>query len=149
MHTELVKINNDLIISGLTPGADDYALMKTSLDGEMQWIKTFGGESNDHCFAMDIANDNSIYLSGHTISGTENWDTYTMKIDQDGNKIMGKKKRKPAGFLTPYMFMTRYGILKQLLMEVALLLQEQGTSIQNTLKIVRVQLTTPILGMYT
>ena len=25
------KINNDLIISGLTPGADDYALMKTNL----------------------------------------------------------------------------------------------------------------------
>ena len=97
------KINNDLIISGLTPGADDYALMKTNLDGEMQWIKTFGGESNDHCFAMDIANDNSIYLSGHTISGTENWDTYTMKIDQDGNKLWEKKRGNPRGFNPLYV----------------------------------------------
>ena len=97
------KINNDLIISGLTPGADDYALMKTNLDGEMQWIKTFGGESNDHCFAMDVANDNSIYLSGHTISGTENWDTYTMKIDQDGNKLWEKKRGNPRGFNPLYI----------------------------------------------
>ena len=97
------KINNDLIISGLTPGAEDYALMKTNLDGEMQWIKTFGGESNDHCFAMDIANDNSIYLSGHTISGTENWDTYTMKIDQDGNKLWEKKRGNPRGFNPLYV----------------------------------------------
>ena len=81
------KISNDLYISGLTPGAEDYALMKTNEEGEMQWIKTYGGESNDHCFAMDIAIDNSIYLSGHTISGTENWESYTMKIDQDGNKF--------------------------------------------------------------
>lgn len=97
------KINNDLIISGLTSGADDYVLMKTNLDGEMQWIKTFGGESNDHCFAMDLANDNSIYLSGHTISGTENWDTYTMKIDQDGNKLWEKKRGNPRGFNPLYV----------------------------------------------
>jgi hypothetical protein len=97
------KNNNDLIISGLTPGAEDYALMKTNLNGEMQWIKTFGGESNDHCFAMDIANDNSIYLSGHTISGTENWDTYTMKIDQDGNKLWEKKRGNPRGFNPLYV----------------------------------------------
>ena len=65
------KIGNDLIISGLTPGAEDYALMKTNFDGDILWINTYGGESNDHCFAMDIGTDNSIYLSGHTISGTK------------------------------------------------------------------------------
>ena len=60
------RINDNLIISGLTPGAEDYALMKTNLSGDQVWVKTYGGESNDHCFAMDISDDNSIYLSGHT-----------------------------------------------------------------------------------
>ena len=97
------KIGNDLIISGLTPGAEDYALMKTNFDGDIQWINTYGGESNDNCFAMDIGTDNSIYLSGHTISGTENWDSYTMKIDQDGNKLWEKKRGNPRGFNPLYI----------------------------------------------
>ena len=111
------KIGNDLIISGLTPGAEDYALMKTNFDGDIQWINTYGGESNDHCFAMDIGTDNSIYLSGHTISGTENWDSYTMKIDQDGNKLW-EKKREIQGVLIHYTFMTKFGISRQLQMVV-------------------------------
>ena len=48
------RINDNLIISGLTPGAEDYALMKTDLSGVQVWVKTYGGENMDHCFAMDI-----------------------------------------------------------------------------------------------
>ena len=39
--------------------------MKTDLSGVQVWVKTYGGDNMDHCFAMDISNDNSIYLSGH------------------------------------------------------------------------------------
>ena len=99
----IYSINNSLIISGLSPGAEDYSLMKTDLNGEMEWIKTYGGENNDHCFAMDIGIDNSIFLSGHTISGTENWDSYTMKIDQNGDKLWEKKRGNPRGFNPLYI----------------------------------------------
>ena len=56
-------IDNNLMISGLTPGAEDYALMKTDLYGDTDWIKTYGGDNMDHCFAMDIGSDNSVFLS--------------------------------------------------------------------------------------
>ena len=97
------RINDNLIISGLTPGAEDYALMKTNLTGDQVWVKTYGGDNMDHCFAMDISNDNSIYLSGHTLSGVQNWDSYTMKIDFDGNKLWEKKRGNPRGFNPLYI----------------------------------------------
>ena len=97
------RINDNLIISGLTPGAEDYALMKTNLSGDQVWVKTYGGDNMDHCFAMDISNDNSIYLSGHTLSGVQNWDSYTMKIDFDGNKLWEKKRGNPRGFNPLYI----------------------------------------------
>ena len=91
-------IDNKLMISGLTPGAEDYVLMKTDLSGDTDWIKTYGGDKMDHCFAMDIGSDNSVFLSGHTLSGTKNWDTYTMKIDKKGNKVWEKKRGNPRGY---------------------------------------------------
>ena len=99
----IFKVENNLVISGLTAGAEDYALMKTNLSGEKDWVKTYGGDNKDHCFAMDISNDNSIYLSGHTLSGVDNWDTYTMKIDLDGNKLWEKKRGNPRGFNPLYI----------------------------------------------
>ena len=99
----IYRINNNLIISGLTPGAEDYALMKTNLNGEKDWIKIYGGDNKDHCFAMDISSDNSIYLSGHTLSNVDNWDSYTMKIDLDGNKLWEKKRGNPRGFDPKYI----------------------------------------------
>ena len=62
-------------------------------------VKSFG--------VCDIANDNSIYLSGHTISRTENWDTYTMKIDQDllvikYNTSVGLPKKQPILYAFDY-----------------------------------------------
>ena len=99
----IFKVENNLVISGLTAGAEDYALMKTNLSGEKDWVKTYGGDNKDHCFAMDISKDNSIYLSGHTLSGVDNWDTYTMKIDLDGNKLWEKKRGNPRGFNPLYI----------------------------------------------
>ena len=42
------RTNDNLIISGLTPGAEDYALMKTNLTGDQVWVKTYGGDNMDH-----------------------------------------------------------------------------------------------------
>ena len=99
----VVEYNGELIIAGLTAGAEDYALLKTDLMGNTIWSKTFGGSNSDHCFAMDVGSDGSIFLSGHTLSGTENWDTYTMKIDQSGNKIWETKRGNPRGFDAQYI----------------------------------------------
>ena len=95
--------NDELIISGLTEETLDYALMKMDLSGNVIWSKTFGGSSYDHNFAFDISSNGTVFLSGHTQSDTENWDTYTMKISNDGNLIWESKRGNPRGFNPEYI----------------------------------------------
>ena len=90
--------NNNYYISGLTENAEDYGLIKIDSIGNIIWHRTYGGTSSDHCFGMDIGENGLIFLTGHTLSGSENWDTYTMKIDTAGNKIWEQKIGNPRGF---------------------------------------------------
>ena len=103
-------VNNELIISGLSEEAFDFKLIKMSLDGNVLWHKSYGGSNYDHCFGMDIGNDGSIFLAGHTLSGTENWDTYTIKLDNNGNIIWQQKAGNPRGFNPQYIHDEAWGI---------------------------------------
>lgn len=102
--------NNSLYISGLTEGAKDYGIIKTDRNGNILWRKKYGGSSEDHCFGMDIGIDGSIFLTGHTLSGTDNWDTYTMKIDTIGNLIWETKCGNPRGFDPKFIHDEAWGI---------------------------------------
>lgn len=104
------KLGDDFVISGLTQGASDYKLIKINIDGNVMWSKTFGGSNSDHCFGMDTSADGSIYLTGHTLSGTENWDTYTMKVDGSGNQIWESKQGNPRGFDPKYIHDEAWGV---------------------------------------
>ena len=42
---------------------------------------------------MDLGPDGSIFLSGHTTSGTANWDTYTLKIGSARKCDLGEQGR--------------------------------------------------------
>ena len=97
------KLGADFMVSGLTEGANDYALLKIDASGNIIWNKTFGGSNLDHCFAMDLSTEGDIFLSGHTLTGTENWDAYTMKIDADGNQLWESKTGNPRGFDPKYI----------------------------------------------
>lgn len=110
-HAYRIKnTGSDFVVSGLTEGANDYALLKIDVSGNIIWNKTFGGSNLDHCFAMDLAADGNILLSGHTLSGTENWDAYTMKIDTDGNQLWESKTGNPRGFDPKYIHDEVWGI---------------------------------------
>lgn len=102
--------NNELYISGLTEGANDYGLIKADSAGNILWHKQYGGNFADHCFGMDIGDNGSIFLTGHTLSGTENWDTYTMKIDSSGNKIWEAKVGNSRGFEPKFIHDEAWGI---------------------------------------
>ena len=43
------------------------------------------------------------FLTGHTLSNTENWDTYTMKIDANGALLWESKQGNPRGFDPHYI----------------------------------------------
>ena len=104
------KINNALYISGLTEGASDYSLMKTDFFGNILWNKTYGGNADDHCFGMDVSANGSIFLTGHTKSGTENWDTYTIKTDTNGTVNWELKQGNPRGFDPKYIHDETWGV---------------------------------------
>jgi len=103
--------NNELLIFGLSQESEDYALMKMDMSGNVIWSKLFGGNSQDHGFAFDISSDGSIFLSGHTVSGTVNWDTYTMMISNDGNLIWEAKQGNPRGFDPQYIHDEAWGVV--------------------------------------
>lgn len=103
--------NNHYYISGLTENANDYGLIKIDSIGNILWNKTYGGISSDHCFGMDIGPDGMIFLTGHTLSGTDNWDTYTMKIDTSGKKIWEKKVGNPRGFEPQFIHDEAWGVI--------------------------------------
>ena len=102
--------NNELIISGLSEGASDYKVIKMSLDGNVIWHYSYGGVEEDHCFGMDLNDDGEIFLAGHTLSGTQNWDTYTVKIGNDGNLIWASTIGNPRGFNPEYIHDEAWGV---------------------------------------
>lgn len=106
----IVSLNNKFYISGLTESASDYGLIKMDSIGNVIWNKKYGGNSADHCFGMDMGDDGSIFLTGHTLSGTKNWDTYTMKIDSSGNQIWETKAGNPRGFKPKFIHDESWGV---------------------------------------
>ena len=103
------KSGSDYFISGLSEDAQDYVLLKCSSTGAVDWSKTYGGSNLDHCFGLSVKND-SVFLTGHTLSGTENWDTYTIKTDLDGNILWERKIGNPRGFNAQYIHDEAWGI---------------------------------------
>lgn len=104
------RSNNEYLISGLTEGAEAYALIKVDDQGLVQWSKTYGGSESDHCFGMDLGMDGSVFLTGHTLSGTANWDTYTLKIDANGDQVWEAKKGNPRGYDPAYIHDEAWGV---------------------------------------
>ena len=110
-HAYRIKAyQNEFIVSGLTAEAQDYTVLKMDAAGNVRWHKTYGGSSSDHCFGLDLGSDGSIFLTGHTLSGTQNWDTYTMKLNSNGDLLWEQKKGNPRGFDPRYIHDEAWGI---------------------------------------
>lgn len=110
-HAYRIKAHDGaLLVSGLSAGAERYNLLKFNYSGGLIWNKNYGGDGNNHCFGMDINANGEIFLTGHTTVGTENWDTYTMKINGNGEQIWETKKGNPRGFNPLYVHDEAWGI---------------------------------------
>ena len=90
--------NSEFIISGLTQDAKQYGLIKIDSIGNIIWSKNYGGSDQDHCFGMDLDDQGDVFLTGHTLSGTKNWDTYTIKTKNNGELLWEAKAGNPRGF---------------------------------------------------
>ena len=116
------------IIAGGTEDALQYGVIKINASGNVLWSRTFGGNNEDHCFGMDLGADGSIFLAGHTLSGTANWDTYTMKLSGSGRSCGNAHRAIPAAS-TLRTSMMKHGEFGPLPMEVASSRRVPATSI--------------------
>ena len=109
----IARHEDALIISGLAWNEDDnldFRVLKLTAEGEPLWSRSYGGDRDDHCFGMDLGADGSIFLTGHTLSGTQNWQTYTMKLNEEGTVQWERKRGNPRGFDPRFIHDEAWGV---------------------------------------
>jgi hypothetical protein len=88
-------IDGGYIIVGRTSsygaGYDDVYLIKTDMNGNQSWVKTFGGSSPDGGNSVQQTSDGGFIICGYTNSfGAVGSDVYLIKTDENGNTIWAK-----------------------------------------------------------
>jgi len=91
----ICEMNDGYLITGLTRsfGAGDYDawLIKTDINGNEQWNKTYGGTGYDFCWNVFNTTDGGYIMGGGTNTyGAGNFDYWMIKTDAAGNEIWNK-----------------------------------------------------------
>lgn len=87
------------------PYSGDALFMKLTLNGDVLWERTWGGEGYEQAWAVARAEDGGYYIFGETDSyGAGDRDFFLLKIDEDGNenwyRTYGRLNREwPYGML--------------------------------------------------
>lgn len=86
-------------------GDNDFWLVKTDADGNMEWHKTYGGTGEDNAASLAIC-DGGYILAGHTRSfGAADFDMWLVKTNSDGSEIStlmyGGSGSDSARFMVP------------------------------------------------
>ncbi len=81
-------IDGGFIIAGYLSSfgsAADVYLIKTDVDGNTLWTKTFGGNSHDYANSVQQTSDSGYIITGYTWSfGAGHFDVYLIKTDDSG-----------------------------------------------------------------
>jgi len=80
------------VIAGWTEsfgaGGFDVYLVKTDMNGEILWTKTYGGGSDDYGYSVQQTSDSGYVIVGKTYSfGVGSSDIYAIKTDQNGDTV--------------------------------------------------------------
>ena len=66
-------------------GEDDFWLIKTDEDGNMQWNRTYGGTGSDIASSLIETSDGGYAIAGYTFSfAAGNSDLWLVKTDEQG-----------------------------------------------------------------
>lgn len=87
---------------GINHGQEDIWLVKISIDGALQWEKTFGGSGNERAAQVLQTTDGGYIIAGYTDSpdgssgkNTGDKDAWLIKVDNTGNIQWQKKYGGP------------------------------------------------------
>jgi hypothetical protein len=89
----------------LPPYSGDALLMKLTLEGDVLWERTWGGDGYEQAWSVALAEDGGYFVFGETDSyGAGDRDFFLLKIAQDGSeewfKTYGRARREwPYGML--------------------------------------------------
>lgn len=92
-HSVEEASDKSLIITGYTRSFGSLAgrnvwLVKTSREGVLQWMNTFGGSSDDEGYSVVQTNDGGFAVAGYTSSfGAGGKDVYLVRTDSLGNQL--------------------------------------------------------------
>lgn len=92
-YSAIETIGNQYIIAGETQlafgsGNYDALIIKTDLDGNEIWSRTYGGTRNDGVRSVIETLGGNLLLGGRTVSyGMGSFDIWLFKIDQQGNQV--------------------------------------------------------------
>jgi len=83
------------IVAGMTTsfgaGAADVYLIKTDVQGDTVWTKTYGGTNNDEGYSVQQTMDGGYIITGMTRSfGSGNEDVYLIKTNENGDTLWTK-----------------------------------------------------------
>ncbi|HMT34603.1 MAG TPA: T9SS type A sorting domain-containing protein [Chitinophagaceae bacterium] len=91
--SEILETNNGVSIAGtaISGGLFDFFLLKTDLNGNLLWAKTYGGNSSDHVVTLIKTMDGGFLIAGGTESfGAGMLDIYIVKTDSNGTLLWTK-----------------------------------------------------------
>jgi hypothetical protein len=74
-------------------GYSDFWLVKTDAYGNVEWNKTYGGESPDHAYALIETPDGGFALAGYITSLAGEYDFWLVKTDEYGNEQWNRTYR--------------------------------------------------------
>ncbi len=78
-------------------GKRDICLVKTTVDGTMEWIKTYGGVADDEAYSIRVTADSGFIICGTTMSFGQGGDMYLIRTDRNGDTLWTKTWGGPAG----------------------------------------------------
>jgi len=89
-HSIVTTNDGCYIVAGQTDSygsSNDAFLLKIDDEGEVAWIKTYGGDQSDYANDVILTQDNHYLLCGKSKSFTTNSQIYLLKTDTDGNEV--------------------------------------------------------------
>lgn len=98
-----VTADKGFIISGYTQsfgaGEDDALLLKLDTDGQLQWMKTYGGKSSDAGSSVLQTADGGFLLSGktHSFQNPVDGDAYLVRTDNNGDTLWTRQYGESNG----------------------------------------------------